>query len=94
LIIVAIILTGTSRGNLIVIVLTKVIVAMLDIRIAHYCSFIQWKENNRNIDLMPAIKKLSKLTLHPSSLSTNNFKMLIKYFGKIFWLKKIISNIV
>ena len=27
-------------------------------------------------------------------LSTNNFKMLIKYFGNIFWLNKILFNIV
>jgi hypothetical protein len=27
-------------------------------------------------------------------LSTATDKMLIKYFGNIFWLKKIISNIV
>ncbi len=29
-----------------------------------------------------------------SGLSTAVFKMLIKYFGNIFWIKKIIYNIV
>ncbi len=28
------------------------------------------------------------------ALSTRHFKMLIKYFSKIFWINKIISNIV
>lgn len=43
---------------------------------------------------MQSMNATTAYTSFNTALSTANHKMLIKYFGNIFWLKKIISNIV
>jgi len=51
--------------------------------------FLFWVANKKT-----GAEIILKSSDNNAGLSTSNFKMLIKYFGNIFWLKKILFNIV